>query len=368
MLFLNLKLKLKHAHAPSIFCQRKTSQVAALTANFRRRHPVHAEPRAQTHTMSFSPFGDTVRAIASFQADAMSDGLEPQCAETPRARPAASHSLGDTYELHTAIRTTYSTEFRLNTNGAPLSNADLEAHVRKTCLALQERHGKGQVLALKWGGALHDRWPSRSTHQRQYPNELFISEFTYEVFTGAFNPTDSARREERAIATGNMPGLTCSVNTRQKVPDSEHGQASTMRPGSVYVRVVRTDMARSKPTFDELLDQHKCDHPAHYSDTLRQEGLDAYTMGTDAFSMGTDAYTRGTDAFSMRTDAFSMRTDAHSMGTSAYAMRTDAYSMRTARPRNSDGGVQPAQHVRTTSAKFVDDLIDTGNRHPFCQA
>ena len=211
----------------------------------------------------------------------------------------------------------------------------------------------GFRLLVKIGGATLDRWESRSSNEYQYPKEIF-EQSKYLLLTGAETPTRGAELEQTGILAalrGEVPGVI-GMNVRLVVSDSEHRNASPARPGSVYMNIVRPDVARTREDFLAAMDEHKLANPAKYAHTLRLTGEDAFTMGTSAHHMGTSAHAMGTSAYHMGTDA-------HMMGTSAYAMGTSAYAMGTARPRNSDGGKQPSkQRQGITAVVFVDKVLN----------
>jgi len=181
------------------------------------------------------------------------------------------------------------------------------------------------AYAVKVGGSLGRLIEVRPASPRQYPPELYEDIIIHAV-SSLPNAETGAKAEQAAIGA---PGVQ-TVNKKQKVSAHEHNGADAEALGStLYMKVVRRDVANSKAAFRSAWRQHKASNPDKYRCTLRQNHMTEFILGTDKFSLGTDKFSLGTDKFSLGTDMHSLGTDTYSLGTDKVSLGTDKFSLGT---------------------------------------
>jgi hypothetical protein len=161
------------------------------------------------------------------------------------------------------------------------------------------------AYAVKVGGCLGRLIEVRPATAWQYPPELFEAIIIHAV-SSLPNAETGAKAEQAAIGA---PGVQ-TVNKRRKVSAHEHNGADAEALGStLYMKVVRRDVANSKAAFRSAWRQHKASNPDKYRCTLRENHMTEYNLGTDMYSLGTDMYSLGTDKYSLGTDKVSLGTN-----------------------------------------------------------
>jgi hypothetical protein len=181
------------------------------------------------------------------------------------------------------------------------------------------------AYAVKVGGCLGRLIEVRPATAWQYPPELFEAIIIHAV-SSLPNAETGAKAEQAAIGA---PGVQ-TVNKRRKVSAHEHNGADAEALGStLYMKVVRRDVANSKAAFRSAWRQHKASNPDKYRCTLRENHMTEYNLGTDMYSLGTDMYSLGTDMYSVGADMYSVGADMYSLGTDMYSLGTDKYSLGT---------------------------------------
>ena len=116
------------------------------------------------------------------------------------------------------------------------------------------------AYAVKVGGCLGRLIEVRPASPRQYPPELYEDIIIHAV-SSLPNAETGAKAEQAAIGA---PGVQ-TVNKRRKVSAHEHNGADAEALGStLYMKVVRRDVANSKAAFRSAWRQHKASNPDKY--------------------------------------------------------------------------------------------------------